>query len=155
MAQGALGIECRAGDSFLIELLGKLDHKETALAVRAERQYLGRLNGGCQIPIGAYAEVRAGEGSAADGKLQLEMTVMVAAPDGSRIRLRGGAYVLALGGLETTRLLLASNDVRPAGIGNDSDHLGRQGVEAFAADTLVPLLRLSDDVTSGAGQASE
>ena len=85
VAQGALGIECRADDSFMIELLGKLDHMETALAVRAERQYLGRLNGGCQIPIGAYAEVLAAEGGAAGDKPQLEMTVMVAAPDGSRL----------------------------------------------------------------------
>lgn len=44
---------------------------------------------------------------------------------GRHRRIRASAYVLALGGLETTRLLLASNDVRPAGIGNDGDQLGR------------------------------
>lgn len=59
--------------------------------------------------------------------------IEVAVPDGSRIEVRGRSYVLALGGLETTRLLLASNDVRPAGIGNDSDHLGRNYMSHLCA----------------------
>ena len=57
----------------------------------------------------------------------------VAAPDGSRTKVRGRSYVLALGGLETTRLLLASNDVRPAGVGNHSDHLGRNYMSHLCA----------------------
>jgi choline dehydrogenase-like flavoprotein len=44
---------------------------------------------------------------------------------GRRIEARASNYVLALGGLETTRALLTSNDVKPAGIGNDFDQLGR------------------------------
>jgi choline dehydrogenase-like flavoprotein len=59
--------------------------------------------------------------------------IEVASPDGSRNRVRGRSYVLALGGLETTRLLLASNDVRPSGIGNDSDHLGRNYMSHLCA----------------------
>ena len=59
--------------------------------------------------------------------------IEVAAPDGSRIKLRGQSYVLALGGLETTRLLLASSDLRQAGIGNDSDHLGRNYMSHLCA----------------------
>ena len=51
--------------------------------------------------------------------------IEVAGPDGTRKTVRGSRYVLALGGLETTRLLLASNDVRPDGIGNERGHLGR------------------------------
>ena len=51
--------------------------------------------------------------------------VEVAAPDGRRVQVRARRYVVAMGGLETTRLLLASNDVKPAGVGNDHDHLGR------------------------------
>ena len=53
------------------------------------------------------------------------------------------------------RLLDFSGQLQDARFYFDSDHLGRQGVEAFAAETLVRLLRLSDDVTSGAGQANE
>ncbi|MCX7304411.1 MAG: GMC family oxidoreductase [Hyphomicrobiales bacterium] len=59
--------------------------------------------------------------------------VEVCAPDGERIAVRGRSYVLALGGLETTRLLLASNDVRPDGIGNDSGHLGRNYMSHLCA----------------------
>lgn len=59
--------------------------------------------------------------------------VEVSAPDGKRVAVRGGSYVLALGGLETTRLLLASNDVRPDGIGNDSGHLGRNYMSHLCA----------------------
>lgn len=59
--------------------------------------------------------------------------IEVAAPDGARIKVRGGHYVLALGGLETTRLLLASNDLRPAGVGNHSDRLGRNYMSHLCA----------------------
>jgi choline dehydrogenase-like flavoprotein len=59
--------------------------------------------------------------------------IEVASPDGTRLKVLGRSYVLALGGLETTRLLLASNDVRPAGIGNHSDHLGRNYMSHLCA----------------------
>ena len=60
-------------------------------------------------------------------------SVEIATPDGGRIKVRGRSYVLALGGLETTRLMLASNDVRPGGIGNDSDQLGRNYMSHLCA----------------------
>jgi choline dehydrogenase-like flavoprotein len=47
--------------------------------------------------------------------------------------VRGRSYVLALGGLETTRLLLASSDVRPSGVGNHGDHLGRNYMSHLCA----------------------
>lgn len=81
VAQGALGIECRADDTFMLDLLGRFEHADTALAVRAERQFLGRLNGGCQVPIGAYAIVKE---KAEEGTL-LEMSAVVGTPDGSRL----------------------------------------------------------------------
>jgi choline dehydrogenase-like flavoprotein len=49
----------------------------------------------------------------------------VASLDGRKREVKARHYVLAAGGLENTRLLLASNDVMKAGIGNDRDHLGR------------------------------
>lgn len=81
VAQGALGIECRADDAELLDLLGRFNDADTALAVAAERQFLGRLNGGCQIPLGAHAIVR---DRSADGP-RLEMTAVVGSPDGSRL----------------------------------------------------------------------
>lgn len=57
----------------------------------------------------------------------------VAAPDGRRIVVKAKRFVLAMGGLETTRLLLASNKDRPAGLGNDHDWLGRNYMCHLAA----------------------
>ncbi len=55
VGQGALGIECRLEDSELIELLAFLNHPDSADRVRAERALNRRLEGGCQVPIAAYA----------------------------------------------------------------------------------------------------
>lgn len=80
VGQGALAVECRSDDDQVLELLGKLNDPVTARAVAAERRLLGLLNGGCQVPIGAYAVAEGGSG---DGDLLL--TGMVASPDGSRL----------------------------------------------------------------------
>lgn len=79
VGQGALCIECRGSDAFVLDLLGKFQHEPTALAVRAERAFLGRLNGGCQVPLGAYASV---ENSSGDDAPLLTLTGMVGTPDG-------------------------------------------------------------------------
>ncbi|AQR61193.1 hypothetical protein BZG35_05655 [Brevundimonas sp. LM2] len=59
--------------------------------------------------------------------------VEVALPDGARTQVRGRQVVVAMGGLESVRLLLASNDIRPAGVGNDHDQLGRHYMSHLAA----------------------
>ncbi len=55
IGQGALGIEFRTGDEETREILSALNHEETSVRVRAERAFLARLEGGCQVPIGAFA----------------------------------------------------------------------------------------------------
>jgi len=57
VAQGALAIECRADAIDVHALVAPLDHGATRLAVTAERAFLQRLDGGCQVPIAAYATV--------------------------------------------------------------------------------------------------
>ena len=74
--QGALGIEIREGDSATREHLSFLNDPAARAATTCERALLNRLGGGCQVPIGAFAEMR-------DGKLHLES--IVADPDGSQI----------------------------------------------------------------------
>lgn len=76
VGQGAVGIECRLDDERTRALLSPLNHPETALRVRAERAMNTRLEGGCQVPIGSYAEL-------IDGALWLR--ALVGAPDGSHI----------------------------------------------------------------------
>ncbi len=56
IGQGAIGIECRI-DSEVNDLIASLNDSETSICVRAERAFLGRLEGGCQVPIAAYARI--------------------------------------------------------------------------------------------------
>jgi hydroxymethylbilane synthase len=72
--QGALGIEIRAGDAVTRQHLAFLDDSTARATTTCERALLNKLGGGCQVPIGASAEVR-------NGKLHLE--AIVAHPDGS------------------------------------------------------------------------
>jgi hydroxymethylbilane synthase len=61
VGQGAIGVECRAGDNATSEILDKLNHPETRNAIVAERTLLGLLEGGCQVPVGAWARVQRDE----------------------------------------------------------------------------------------------
>jgi hydroxymethylbilane synthase len=76
VGQGALGIETRADDTATLQELAFLDDRAARRATAAERALLRTLGGGCQVPIGAYAE-------AVDGALTL--TAVVAQPDGSEV----------------------------------------------------------------------
>ncbi|MGE0383953.1 MAG: hydroxymethylbilane synthase [Gammaproteobacteria bacterium] len=60
IGQGAIGIECRAGDSALNALLAPLHHGPTAIRIEAERALNRRLHGGCQVPIAGHAVLDAG-----------------------------------------------------------------------------------------------
>ena len=74
--QGAVGIECRLDDDELLTLLAPLEHLPTRQRVLAERAMNRALQGGCQVPIGAYAEL---EGD------QLWLRGLVGSPDGRQI----------------------------------------------------------------------
>ncbi len=74
--QGALGIECLAGRAELLRWLQPLNDADTAACVLAERAVARALAGSCEVPLGAYAEVRGGK---------LWLRGFVARPDGSLI----------------------------------------------------------------------
>ncbi|KRD05499.1 porphobilinogen deaminase [Mycobacterium sp. Root265] len=84
-AQGALAVECRAGDSELVAVLAELDHADTRAAVTAERALLAELEAGCSAPVGAIAEVV--ESIDEDGRVfeELSLRACVAALDGSDV----------------------------------------------------------------------
>jgi hydroxymethylbilane synthase len=84
-AQGALAVECRAGDTWLAELLAELDDADSREAVTAERALLAELEAGCSAPVGAIAEVV--ESIDEDGRLfeELSLRACVAAVDGSEV----------------------------------------------------------------------
>lgn len=73
VGQGALAIQCREDDKELLAVLSKLNHEETARAVRAERAFLNAFQGGCHLPLAAYAEIKYDE---------VYLTGLVAHPDG-------------------------------------------------------------------------
>ncbi|MGS0764142.1 hydroxymethylbilane synthase [Syntrophomonas curvata] len=58
VGQGAIAVEAREEDSDKLQLLKMINHDKTFLATRAERSFLRVLEGGCQVPIGCYAEIR-------------------------------------------------------------------------------------------------
>jgi len=57
VGQGALAIEVRKDNKFALSILKKINDDKTYAAAMAERALLKALEGGCQVPIGAYAEV--------------------------------------------------------------------------------------------------
>ncbi len=61
VGQGALGIEMRMEDGKMAEALSFLNHSATWIEVGAERAFLKRLGGGCQLPIAAYGKIRGAE----------------------------------------------------------------------------------------------
>lgn len=104
--QGAVGIECRLDDHELHALLAPLEHPETRIRVLTERAMNRTLQGGCQVPIGAYALVQGEE---------VWLRGLVGSPDGSRVirdEIRGPlAEGEALGHTLAQRLLAAGADV--------------------------------------------
>jgi hydroxymethylbilane synthase len=74
--QGALAIECRAGDKSMHAVLQPLDDPDTRHAITAERRCLAALGGGCLVPIGAYCH-RTGD--------ELSLRAVVASPDGRQM----------------------------------------------------------------------
>lgn len=84
VGQGALGLETRTDNTDTITALSTLDHKFTRLACLAERAFLRKLGGGCQLPIAAYAVVR---------EKRIRLDGLISDPEGNRIikgRIAGG-----------------------------------------------------------------
>jgi hydroxymethylbilane synthase len=88
--QGALAVQCRAGDLATLQLLAALEDESTRRAVTAERAFLSGLGGGCAVPVAAYAEAHASD---------IRLTGMVISEDGKRaIKVSGeGADANRLG----------------------------------------------------------
>jgi len=81
VAQGALAVECRAGDTATREALAAIDDGAVRRVVEAERAFLAELGGGCTLPVGAHA-VAVADGSVDGRDGDLELTGMLAGADG-------------------------------------------------------------------------
>ena len=86
VGQGAIAVETRLGDNETGDLLSKLDDTETRAAIITERALLAALQGGCQVPIGAWARIERGEMvleacvTSVDGQQQVKQR-LTGAPD--------------------------------------------------------------------------
>ena len=83
VGQGALAVETRADGGEAQEIAKRLEHRETRIAVTAERAVLATLGGGCQVPIGAYATVE---------EDRISIQAVIVSPDGVQVirRQSGG-----------------------------------------------------------------
>ena len=101
--QGAVGIECRSDDAAVQALLAPLEHNATRQAVLAERAMNRALQGGCQVPIGAFAEIDGdqlylrGLVGQLDGQQILQAEVRGIATDGEALGQQLAAMLLAQG----------------------------------------------------------
>jgi hydroxymethylbilane synthase len=77
VGQGALSIECRESDEELLGLLKKFECEQTRQTVLAERAFLNKMEGGCQVPIAGYASI--------NHNGEIILTALVASPDGKTI----------------------------------------------------------------------
>jgi hydroxymethylbilane synthase len=75
VAQGAIGVETRADDLAMAEILAPINHEPTALAVTAERSFLARLEGSCRMPIAALGQLAGG---------RFAFRGMILTPDGGK-----------------------------------------------------------------------
>ena len=83
VAQGAIAVECRSADQAARDVLEAIDDAEVRACVTAERAYLARLGGGCDLPVGAHAVL--------EGTGEIRVDALLASLDG-RIMLRATAH---------------------------------------------------------------
>ena len=113
VSQGVIGICARSEDEATLRWLAALDDRDARLAASAERALLRRLEGGCQVPLGALATVR-GE--------SLTLMACVCALDGSR-HLTASATALA-----------AAAEAEPLGVRVAEELLGRGAGELISSE---------------------
>jgi hydroxymethylbilane synthase len=110
VGQGALGIETRADDRETLGLVAALDDTESHAAVTAERALLRELQGGCQLPLGAWARKENGELRleacvfSADGKVFVRKELRGPAQDAEKLGVRLGQILIEAGADRILRL---------------------------------------------------
>jgi len=115
--QGAVGIECRANDSQILEFLAPLHHLDTAACVMAERAVNRRLQGGCQVPIACYAELHTDHQSISlrglvgtvDGQTLLEASIAGPVSDAEQLGEVLADKLLSMGAREILSAVLGND----------------------------------------------
>jgi len=144
VGQGALGIETRSGDRQTSDMVAALDDAETRACVTAERALLHELQGGCQVPLGAWARL-VGSGSLGGRSFSSDNAggskEGALAPEGSAPRASESAEILieaavfSVDGKEFVRREERGSSADPAGVGK---RLGQILIDA-GADRILRL----------------
>jgi hydroxymethylbilane synthase len=127
--QGALGIEIRQGDTAMREHLAFLDDTAARATTTCERALLSKLGGGCQVPIGAFAQVRSANGLIGDGREGNEFTRAASGAE-------DGAASAALGLIHLESIVADPNGsklLRDSRDGDDPEKLGNDAASALLA----------------------
>ena len=112
MGQGALGIETRLGDTKTYNFISSLNHEQTNYEVSTERALVGKLDGGCQVPIGAYAKTEdnlitlKGLVASLDGKIIHKSEIVGPIDDAINIGQDLGEELLKMGANEILEKLI-------------------------------------------------
>jgi hydroxymethylbilane synthase len=102
VGQGALGLEARRGDPAILALLQPLEDEDTRVTVEAERAFLRKLEGGCQLPIAAHAQL-------SHNRTRLRIDALVGSPDGQELISTGSDR--AIGELSLTERVRVAREV--------------------------------------------
>jgi hydroxymethylbilane synthase len=106
VGQGAIAVEVRDGDAEVFELVSRLNDIDTETCITAERSFLRKLEGGCQVPIGAYATtdgehlVLEGMVGSLDGKIVFRETVDGHVAEAAQAGIRLADSMIAKGSAE-------------------------------------------------------
>jgi hydroxymethylbilane synthase len=125
IGQGALGIECRVDDRELNDLIAFFNHPDSRTCVTGERALLRRLEGGCQVPIACYGQMKSGN---------LHLTGLVGSVDGKRIikdSIEGTPHKAEKLGVSLAEKLLSqgADAILREVYGNNSDFSGNSLLE--------------------------
>jgi len=93
VGQGSIGVECRADDTEMLELIKPLDHLPTRLRCEAERSVMRILEGGCSVPIGVWTEFDSSN-SDPENVGTLRLKAMVSSLDGSEVAISEATAVV-------------------------------------------------------------
>ena len=128
--QGALGVEIREGDAKTGELLAFLDDPNARAATTCERALLNSLGGGCQVPIGAFAEVRPADGNSAWAHRDTEDPARMSQRFSAAIKAPQQEEALACGVILHLESIVAAPDgtklLRDSRDGDDPEKLGNE-----------------------------
>jgi hydroxymethylbilane synthase len=117
VGQGALGIECRADDTEVLELLKAIEHAPTAQRCYAERAFLRQLEGGCQVPIGVNTTL-----------------------DGDRLTLTG--IVASVDGKNVVKDTISGDATEAENLGNElAERMRQQGAQEILAEIFAQIQR--------------